>query len=80
MNPMKVLPSLGEAGMILTNNKDYYEKIKILRYVGTVNKNNCVYPSLNFKMDTIQAAFINENLKYVDNKIKKKQYCKNIYK
>ena len=28
-------------------------KNKTLRYVGTVNKNNCVYPSLNFKMDTI---------------------------
>lgn len=79
MNPMKVLPSLGEAGMILTNNKDYYEKIKILRYVGTINKNNCIYPSLNFKMDTIQAAFINENLKYVDNKIKKRNNIAKIY-
>tara|TARA_B100001027_G_scaffold216255_2_gene192090 strand:+ start:1312 stop:2409 length:1098 start_codon:yes stop_codon:yes gene_type:complete len=79
MNPMKVLPSLGEAGMILTNNKKYYEKIKILRYVGTVNKNNCIYPSLNFKMDTLQAAFINENLKYVQKKIKKRNNIAKIY-
>ena len=79
MNPMKVLPSLGEAGMILTNNKKYYEKIKILRYVGTINKNNCIYPSLNFKMDTLQAAFINENLKYVQKKIKKRNNIAKIY-
>mgnify|MGYP001247785109 CR=1 FL=1 len=62
-NPMKVLPSLGEAGAIVTNNKKIYDKIKILRYAGTVYKENCIYPSLNFKIDTLQASFILEYLK-----------------
>lgn len=79
LNPMKVLPSFGEAGMILTNNKEYYKKIKILRYVGTINKNNCIYPSLNFKMDTLQAGFLEENLKSVKNKIKKRNKIAKIY-
>ena len=69
LNPMKVLHSLGEAGLILTNNKKLYQKIKILRYAGTVNKENCYIPSLNFKIDTVQAAFILENLKNLNKKI-----------
>ena len=69
LNPMKVLSSLGEAGLVLTDDKKIYEKIKILRYAGTVNKENCHVPSLNFKIDTIQAAFILDNFKNLNQKI-----------
>ena len=48
-NPMKVLPSLGEAGAIVTNDEKIYKKIKILRYAGTSSIENCLYPSLNLK-------------------------------
>ena len=83
INPMKILSSFGESGMIVTNNKDYFKKINILRYVGTIDKENCIYPSLNFKMDTLQAGFILENLKYLKSKIKirnelAKQYIKKL--
>ena len=83
LNPMKVLPSLGEAGVVLTDDKKLYEKIKILRYAGMVNKENCFYPSLNFKIDTIQAAFILDNLKILKKKINlrnkfAKYYIKNL--
>ena len=69
LNPMKVLSSLGEAGLVLTDDKKIYEKVKILRYAGTVNKENCHIPSLNFKIDTIQAAFILNNFKNLNQKI-----------
>ena len=69
LNPMKVLSSLGEAGLVLTDSKKIYEKIKVLRYAGTINKENCYYPSLNFKIDTIQAGFILNNLKLLNKKI-----------
>ena len=70
-NPMKVLPSLGEAGAVLTNSKKIYQKLKILRYAGTVSK-NCVEPSLNFKIDTIEASFILEYLKIIKKLIDKR--------
>ena len=69
LNPMKVLSSLGEAGLVLTDEKKIYEKIKILRYAGTVNKENCHIPSLNFKIDTVQAAFILNNFQNLNKKI-----------
>jgi dTDP-4-amino-4,6-dideoxygalactose transaminase len=83
LNPMKVLHSLGEAGIVLTDSKKIYEKIKILRYAGTVNKENCYFPSLNFKIDTIQAAFVLNNLKNLNKKIlirnkNAKYYIKNL--
>jgi len=78
-NPMKVLPSLGEAGAILTNNKKIYERIKILRYAGTISRENCMYPSLNFKIDTIQSSFILEYLKIIKKLIKRRIEIAEIY-
>jgi len=69
LNPMKVLHAYGEAGVVVTNNKKVYEKLKQLRHAGTKryeNKNNqinrCNYLALNHKIDTIQASFLIEEL------------------
>ena len=80
LNPMKVLASLGEAGMVLTNDKKLSKKIEALRYAGTVNKENCHYTSLNFKIDTVQAGFILKNLENLKNKIFLRNKNANIYK
>ena len=80
MNPMKCLSGYGEGGLIATNNKKLYEKIKILRYAGTTSDpkklitNNCVEISLNHKMDTINAALLLVAFKFFkskNNKLKK---------
>lgn len=66
MNPMKVLPSYGEAGAVITDSKEHYDKLIALRYLGTVNREVCYYPSLNSKIDTMQAAMLVVNLKYLE--------------
>ena len=71
-NPMKVLPSYGEAGAVLAKRRDWYDKLIALRYLGTVDKEYCLYPSLNAKIDTIQAAMLLVNLKYVDDIISRR--------
>ena len=91
MNPMKCLSGFGEGGLVATNNKKLYEKIKILRYAGTTSDpkklitNNCVEISLNHKMDTINAAMLLVAFKFFkkkSNKLKKirKFYDKNLNK
>jgi dTDP-4-amino-4,6-dideoxygalactose transaminase len=70
LNPMKVLAGYGEAGAVTTNDGEVYEALLALRYLGTVNKEVCYYPSLNFKIDTLQAAMLLVSLKYVENAIK----------
>ena len=58
LNPMKVFPGYGEVGAVLTGDQQVHERLQSLRYLGTVNKEVCVEPVLNFKMDTIQAAMM----------------------
>lgn len=61
-NPMKVFGALGEAGSVLTDNYEIADKIKILRYNGTINKEICITPSLNGRMDSLQAAILSVRL------------------
>ena len=82
---MKNLNASGEAGLVTTNNKNLYEKMKILRYAGTKNKTTCIYSSINLKPDTIQTIFLNQSLKEFKSKIKlknkfAKHYIKNLTK
>ncbi|SVD26418.1 uncharacterized protein METZ01_LOCUS379272, partial [marine metagenome] len=65
MNAMKVFCSYGEAGAIVTDDDDLYPKLISYRYNGTINKEDCHTPSINARIDTIQAAMMNVNLKYI---------------
>ena len=64
MNPMKILHAYGEAGVVTTNNKKVYNRIKQMRHAGTKRDkqgkhiNRCNYISLNHKIDTIQASML----------------------
>jgi dTDP-4-amino-4,6-dideoxygalactose transaminase len=66
MNPMKVLAACGEAGVILTDRHDLYERLISLRYNGTVNRETCVEVSLNARLDTLQAAILLKRLGKVE--------------
>ena len=79
MNPMKVLCAYGEAGAVVTNNEELYQKLLSLRYAGTINKEDCHYPSLNGRLDTIQAAMMLVSLKHIDEKIRKRREVARFY-
>jgi dTDP-4-amino-4,6-dideoxygalactose transaminase len=66
MNAMKVLHSYGEAGVVVTDDENIKEKMVSLRYAGTVNREDCVIPSLNFRIHTLQAALLLVELKRID--------------
>ncbi|MBF0311428.1 MAG: DegT/DnrJ/EryC1/StrS family aminotransferase [Magnetococcales bacterium] len=63
MNSMKVFASCGEAGLITTDGDSLHEKLLALRYNGTVNRETCLLPGLNDRMDTLQAAILLERFK-----------------
>lgn len=69
-NPMKVLAAIGEAGSILCDDPEIYHRLISLRYNGTVNRETCTEPSLNGRMDTLQAAVLLQRLKTVDDLIR----------
>ncbi|ARJ68149.1 hypothetical protein WV31_12920 [Magnetospirillum sp. ME-1] len=62
MNSMKAFASLGEAGMILTDDPELRAKIEALRYNGLINREFCHYVSHNGRLDTVQAAMMLKRL------------------
>jgi dTDP-4-amino-4,6-dideoxygalactose transaminase len=58
LNPMKTFPAFGEAGAVVTDDPEVHDKIVSLRYLGTLEKEVCHYPSLNHKIDELQAAMM----------------------
>ena len=65
MHPLKNLNVWGDGGVIVTNNKKIYQKIKLLRNHGLVDRNNCKIYGYNSRLDTIQAAVAIEMTKKI---------------
>lgn len=79
MNPMKVFAACGEAGLVLTDNLDVKQRLEALRYNGTVNKEELIQPSLNGRIDTVQAAILLERLNDVENVISSRRKIAGYY-
>jgi dTDP-4-amino-4,6-dideoxygalactose transaminase len=65
MNSMKVLGAFGEAGAIATDDPELAEKLRVMRYAGTVQREISEFVELNHKIDTIQAAMLLVAMKYL---------------
>ena len=61
--PGKNLGAYGDAGIITTNNKFFYKRIRKLRNLGSEKKFIHELVGLNSRLDTIQAIILNSKLK-----------------
>jgi dTDP-4-amino-4,6-dideoxygalactose transaminase len=77
--PTKNLGAIGDAGAITTNNKELFEKIKMLRQYGWNEKRISVIESNQSRLDEIQAAILNIKMKYLDKSISERIEIANIY-
>lgn len=66
LHPLKNLGIYGDGGLIATNDDLLYEKLKKLRNHGLINRDECEVWGYNSRLDTIQAAFANTKLKYLE--------------
>lgn len=64
--PTKNLGAFGDGGMVVTNDKNIYEKVKLLRMYGEKERYNSIIPGKNSRLDTLQAAILLLKLKYLD--------------
>ena len=77
--PTKNLGASGDAGLVVTNNKKLYKKIMKLRDYGRLSR--YVHDSLGFnsRLDSMQALFLKERLKYLDSWNKKRAQVAGMY-
>lgn len=72
MHPLKNLNVWGDGGIITTNNKTIYKKLKLLRNHGLISRDNCKIYGYNSRLDTIQAAVGLEMIKKINHITKKR--------
>lgn len=64
--PGKNLGALGDAGAVVTNDKEIAEKVRALGNYGSKIKYKHIYKGYNSRMDELQAAFLSVKLKCLD--------------
>jgi dTDP-4-amino-4,6-dideoxygalactose transaminase len=65
LNPMKVFCGYGDAGAVTTANPNVVEQLECYRYLGTIDKEVCVKPELNHKIDSLLAALLVVNMEFL---------------
>ena len=64
--PGKNLGALGDAGAVVTNDKNIVEKVRMLGNYGSIEKYKHKYLGNNSRLDELQAAFLRIKLKHLD--------------
>jgi len=64
--PTKNLGGYGDGGMVVTNNEELYEKIKLLRVHGSYKKYHHSFVGYNSRMDELQAAILRVKFRYLE--------------
>ena len=78
-NPMKIFGGIGEAGSILTDDEEIHATVESLRYNGTIDRETCVVPSLNGRIDSIQASVLLKEFEKFENEIWQRRQNANVY-
>jgi len=73
--------TMGEGGLITTNNEELFEKIKLIRNQGRPNSGTFIHPAfgMNFRVTDMQSAVGNSQLKKLKHVIKQKDFLFSLY-
>lgn len=77
--PAKNLGSFGDAGGFVTNNKEIYHKVMLLRDHGRNSDGLFIIWGFNSRLDNLQAAILNFKLSYYNEEIKRRREIAQIY-
>lgn len=64
--PTKNLGCFGDGGMVVTSSQEIYQKVKMLRSHGGINRDDYEILGFNSRLDVLQAVILELKLKYLD--------------
>ncbi|MCP4373359.1 MAG: DegT/DnrJ/EryC1/StrS family aminotransferase [Deltaproteobacteria bacterium] len=79
LHPLKNMNVAGDGGMITTDSKELYQKLKKLRNHGLKNRDEIEFFGYNSRLDTLQATIANHVLKTLESVIEKRKKNAAIY-
>ena len=79
-HPLKNLNAIGDGGMIVTNNKKFYNWLLRARNNGHPDRDHCDFWSHNMRLDALLASFLDIKLNDYENVIKKRNLNVDLYK
>lgn len=77
--PTKNLGAIGDAGMVVTNDPESAEQVRLLREYGWRQRYVSELPGLGSRLDELQAAILRVKLRYLDEENRKRQALAAIY-
>jgi len=77
--PSKTLGAYGDGGMVVTNNQQIAENLKMLRNHGAKQKYYHLVPGFNSRLDGLQAAILRVKLRYLDKWIEQRRRVAGLY-
>lgn len=77
--PGKNLGALGDGGAITTNDAELAQMLKAIRNYGSHEKYKNLVPGVNSRLDEIQAAILNEKLKFLDQENQHRRHIADLY-
>ena len=77
--PAKNLGAYGDGGMLVTNNAEIAEKVRMLRNYGQREKYHHVFLAYNRRLDTLQAAVLRVKLRHLDDWNAARQQAARLY-
>ncbi len=77
--PTKNLGAIGDGGMVVTDDADLAEKVRLIRQYGWKERNMSAIPGMNSRLDEIHAAILRVKLQYLDQENARRRAIARIY-
>lgn len=77
--PAKILGAVGDGGLVVTNDEELAEKIRLLRDHGRETKEDIALFGFNSRLDNLQAAILNVKFKHLPQWIERRRELARLY-